>query len=96
MEDRNLIYKNAYRCKNTAFSLRVDIIPEYVTIQKANLELRKKIREENPTALASCSFRSYKPVLLVKWRGRVQIYDATKMNIGDLEEGDREPEETAD
>ena len=89
MEDRNLVFKSAFRCKNSNFSLRVDMIPEYVNIQKANLEIRKEIREVNPEALASCTFRSYKPVLLVKYRGKVQVYDAGKMDKMDLEPGDR-------
>ena len=88
MEDRNMIYGLAYRCKSTDYSIRVDIPLEYVPIRKQQLEIRKQILEANPTALASCAFRSYKPVLLVKWKNKVQEYNQL-MPMNELQEGDK-------
>ena len=89
MKDRNLILKSAFKCKDTAYAIRVDLVPELVPIQQSNLALKKKILEENPDALAACTFKNYVPILLVKWRGKAQVYDPTKMKIEELQPGDR-------
>lgn len=90
MDDRNRIYENAYKCKDTPYAIRVDLPPELTPLRKRNLEIRKEILEENPDALASCTYRGYnRPVLLVKYNGRVQEYNPDTMDIEDLQPGDK-------
>ena len=88
MEHRNLIMKNAYKCKNTDYAVRVDLIKELVPIQQQNLKIRSDIKEVNPEALASAVIRNFKPVLLVKYRGKVQEFNP-RMKFEDLQPGDR-------
>ena len=88
MEHRNLIMKNAYHCKNSNYAVRVDLIKELVPIQQNNLKIRSDIKEVNPEALASAVIRNYKPVLLVKYRGKVQEFNS-RMKYEDLQPGDR-------
>ena len=88
MEHRNLIMKNAYKCKNTDYAVRVDLIKELVPIQQQNLKIRSEIKEVNPEALASAVIRNFKPVLLVKYRGKVQEFNP-RMKFEDLQPGDR-------
>ena len=88
MEDRNLIFSKAYKCKNTNYAIRVDLPPELVDVRSKHLEIRDDIRKINPDALVSCSYRAYRPVLLVKYRGKVQQYDPAKMKIKDLQPAD--------
>ena len=88
MQHRNLIFSNAFKCKGTDYAIRVDLPPELVEVRQKHLEIRDDIRKENSKALVSCSYRAYRPVLLVKHRGKIQQYDPTKMNIKDLQPGD--------
>ena len=89
MEDRNLILGLAYKCKATNYAVRVDLPPELADVRKVNLDIRKSILEANPNALASCSYRSYKPVLLVKYQNKVQEFK-TSMKFDELQ--DRDPQ----
>ena len=91
MEDRDLIYGLAYKCKNSDFAISVDLPPELALIRKANVDIRKLILAANPTALASCTYRSYRPILLVKFEGRVQEFSDELMRdkFAELEPGDR-------
>lgn len=89
---RNEVFKLAYRLKNTPYVMKVDLPKELASVQDQLLMIRKEIRRVNPTALAALTYRSYKPVLLVKHANKVQPYDATKMQFGDLMEGDPRPE----
>ena len=88
MSDRNLVYKSAYRCKKTGFAIRCDLPPEMIPTRKAQVDIKNEIKKVNPNALASCAFRSYKPILLVKYNGKVQEYSPT-MAFKDLEVSDR-------
>ena len=87
MVDRNLIINNAYKCKGSDFAVRVDLPPELADIRKVNLDIRKAILAVNENALCSCSYRSYKPVLLVKYQGKVQEYKPS-MKFEDLQDKD--------
>ena len=64
--------------KNLDYSIRVDLIPELVPLRKQLLAMRKEILKVNGNALASVTYRSYKPVLTVKYRGKVQEFDPKK------------------
>ena len=86
--ERNMVFKNAYKLKSTNYVINVDLPYELAIEQGELLNIRKTIREENPSALASISYRSYKPVLLVKHDGSVQSY-TSDMLIKDLQPGDR-------
>ena len=88
MEHRNAIYRKAYKCKNSGFAIRVDLPPELVPVRRSHVDLKSEILKVNPTALASCSFKGYKPVLLVKFNGKVQEY-STIMQFKDLQPGDK-------
>ena len=70
------------------FALRVDLPPELVPLRKQLVDTKKVIQNENKKALASITYKSYKPVLIVKYKGKVQEYDASKMKIKDLQPGD--------
>ena len=87
MSDRNLIYSNAFRCKGTNYALRADLPPELVEVRNVHLNIRKEILKDNPDALCSCSYRNYRPSLIVKYRGKVQAYNS-EMNVMELEAGD--------
>lgn len=89
MADRNLIMSKAYRCKDTDHAIRIDLCKELVPIQQLNLKIRSDIKAANPNALASCVIRNYKPVLLVRWRNKIQEFDPKKMKFEDLQPGDR-------
>ena len=92
MSDRDLILSRAYKCKDTPYSIRVDVCPQIAPLRKLNLDTRKRILEINPTALASCTYRNVNhPVLLVKFKGKVQQYNASTMDIASLEKGDKKP-----
>lgn len=87
--DRNEVYKRANKLKNTDFVIKVDLPAEWAKLQNDLLLIRKTIRRENPEALAVLTYKAYKPVLLVKHRGKVQQYDSA-MTIEQLQPGDRE------
>lgn len=87
MEDRDLILSLAHKCKGSQFAISVDLPPELQVIRKAKLDMRKEILQVNPDALASLSYRSYKPVLLVKYNNKVQEYKDT-MPYNELQGGD--------
>ena len=92
MSDRDLILSRAYKCKDTPYSIRVDVCPQIAPLRKLNLDTRKRILEINPTALASCTYRNVNhPVLLVKYKGKVQQYNASTMDIAKLEKADKKP-----
>ena len=85
----DLIMSKAFRCKNTDHAIRIDLCKELVPIQQLNLKIRSDIKAANPNALASCVIRNYKPVLLVRWRNKIQEFDPKKMKFEDLQPGDR-------
>ena len=66
----------------------MDLIKELVPIQQQNLKIRSDIKEVNPEALASCVIRNFKPILLVKYRNKVQEFN-TRMKFEELQPGDR-------
>lgn len=86
-EDRNEVYGRAYKLKGTKLVLKVDLSQTTMDEQNRLLTIRKEIRRINPTALAVLTYRSYKPILLVKHQGNVGAYKDT-MIIQDLQEGD--------
>ena len=88
MADRDLIYSKAYLCRGTDFAVRIDLPPELVTVRDEQLLLRKELLKSNPTALLTCSYRNFKPVLICKFRGKVQPYDPARMQVHELEAGD--------
>ena len=88
MEDRNSVMKLAHKCKSTDFAIRADLPPELVLIRRQHLDIRDMIKETNANALASCTLRSYRPVLIVKYDGKITEYKDT-MDISKLEPGDR-------
>ena len=89
MADRNLIMSKAFKCKDTDYAIRIDLCKELVPIQQQNLKIRSDIKAANPQALASCVIRNYTPVLLVRWRNKIQEFDPSKMKFEDLQPGDR-------
>ena len=84
---RNLVFSRAYKLKGTDFVIKVDLPMELASVQSELLLVRKEIRKVNQTALAALTYRSYKPVLLVKFQGKVQSYNH-QMKLTDLEMGD--------
>ena len=62
MTERNAIFKRAFKCKNSDFSIREDLPPELVDLRNKHLDIRKEILKVNPTALVSVTSRSYLPV----------------------------------
>ena len=94
MSDRDLVLSLAYKCKDTPFSIRVDVCPQIAPLRKMNLDTRKRILEVNPTALASCTYRNVNhPELLVKFKGKVQQWNSATMDMASLEKGDKKPRE---
>ena len=66
----------------------VDLPKELSLIRKQLLEVKKEINNVNPSALCKLTYRSYKPVLLIKHRGLVTPYDDS-MVLAELEPGTR-------
>jgi hypothetical protein len=89
MEDRNLISKNAFKCKNTKFAIRNDLPPELVLVRNKHLDIKKEIKKVNPEALVSITTRSYLPVILVKFEDKVQQFIPDEMDFRLLQPGDR-------
>ena len=89
MADRDLIYGNAYMLKGTKFAIRVDLPPELIPTRMEHVGIKKEILKVNPNALASCTYRSYKPVLIVKFKNKIQQFDAKTMKYSDLQPGDK-------
>ena len=86
--ERNTVFKNAYKLKGKDFVIQVDLPFELVDIQNELLAIRKEINKANKDALAIITYKSYKPVLTVKYNGKVQSY-TSDMQFQDLQPGDR-------
>ena len=84
-DDRNLVFRLASKLGNSGISVRADL-PAHLMEERNNLLLlRKGIKEVDKKKLAILQYRNYKPVLIVKHRGRLVRYDQSTMDIGDLE-----------
>ena len=93
MTERNAIFKRAFKCKNSDFSIREDLPPELVDLRNKHLDIRKEILKVNPTALVSVTSRSYLPVLLVRHQNKVQVFtNDIDMPFNSLQPSDRPPQ----
>ena len=91
MTDRNAIFKRAFKCKSTKFSIREDLPPELVEVRNNHLDIKKEIQKVNPTALVSVTSRSYLPVLLVRHQNRIKVFtDEMEMPFDSLQPSDRQ------
>lgn len=86
-DQRNEVYKKAYLLKNTDYVINVDLPRELTQLQNDLLAVRKEIRAKNPGALAFITYQSYRPVLRVKYEGKVQNFK-NEMVLENLQPGD--------
>ena len=90
--DRDLVFSRAKKLKNTNITMRPDLPAHLSTIRNNLLSDRKAIKEVNKNILAMLQYRAYKPVLIVKYRGRLVKYDKLAMPINELELEDQPPD----
>lgn len=73
--DRNLVYSRGKQLSGSKISMRVDLPFEYSKERESLLTVRKSIKNINSKKVAILTYRSYKPVLLVKVNGSIIKYD---------------------
>lgn len=72
--DRNYVFKQGKKLQGNKIAIRVDLPPEYSKIRDSLLTQRRIIKDDNKEAVAILSYRAYKPILLVKFKGVFQEY----------------------